>query len=747
MEPLQAGDPRQLGSFRLLGRLGAGGMGRVYLARSPGGRTVAVKVVHPHFAQDADFRLRFRQEARVAQAVSGRYTAPVVDADTEGPVPWLATAYVLGPDLTDVVDKHGALPERTLRALGAGLAAALQEIHAAGLIHRDLKPSNVLLAADVPRVIDFGIARAVDGNRMTQTGVVVGSPGYMPPEQALGREVGAAGDVFSLGAVLAFAATGHNAWGNTGSHAAMLYNVVHGAPELNGVPTSLLGLVRACLLKDPAQRPAPAELVAALAPQGLDEALADWLPSAVSSTIARHAAGILDLEAPGTEPPAEPGPAAPPPPAYGPAPTGAPAPGSAPTHGTPGHAPTQVPPSGGSPRRRVLGLAAAGAAVVAVAGGAGAWALTRDAGGRDAEGSGGRQGPEPETFSTPPEGVAPQPLWHRTVPEDSLTASVPPAVHEDLLLISAEPLVAYEVSTGKPRWTKKDANSTGNPVLLRDGTLYLRGDSVDGTVVGRGAGDGRESWRSRLGEDVKVADVIAVDDKQLYATVTDYSKSRSATDFRTGVAGIDRKSGKQVWLQYRDWGTDDYDVRAVVSGGFLVYTDSRSNMTVRSTATGAQLWTRKIGSDLAWAPTVAAGLVFVPGDELRAYDVESGQERWKLSPRGRRGFKNPVAVDGVLYVRDLDRGLWAVDPAEGSRIWLNEDAGDSGAESDVVVHGGHLYASGMDRSGVVALDRKTGEHRWTYGDSADTIEPWRLTRSGARLLATHGTEIYALPAV
>ncbi|MEV0639622.1 protein kinase, partial [Streptomyces sp. NPDC050619] len=304
METLQPDEPRQLGSYRLLRRLGAGGMGRVYLARSPGGRTVAVKVVRPDLAADDDFRGRFRHEVEIARAVSGRYTAPVVDADPDAPLPWLATSYVLGPDLTDVVAAHGALPERTVRALAAGLAAALQEIHAAGLIHRDLKPSNVLLAADGPRVIDFGIARAVDGSRMTQTGVVVGSPGYLPPEQALGQDVGPAGDIFSLGAVLAFAATGRGVWGDGPvSHAALLYKVVHGEPDLTGVPQSLLGLVRACLQKDPAARPAPTEIATALAPGGVEGVLTDWLPSAVSSTIATHGARILDLEAPGESAP------------------------------------------------------------------------------------------------------------------------------------------------------------------------------------------------------------------------------------------------------------------------------------------------------------------------------------------------------------------------------------------------------------------------------------------------------------
>ncbi|UGY93924.1 protein kinase domain-containing protein [Streptomyces gobiensis] len=305
MEPLQPGDPQSLGSYRILGRLGAGGMGRVYLARSPGGRTVAVKVVRSDLAEDHDFRSRFRQEVEIARAVSGRYTAPVVDADTEAALPWLATQYVTGPSLSDVLDRHGPLPEKTVRALGAGLSAALLDIHAVDLIHRDLKPSNVLMAADGPRVIDFGIARAVEGNRMTQTGVVVGSPGFMSPEQAMGRQVSQAGDIFSLGAVLAFAATGRSAFGE-GAPATMLYQVVHEEPDLTGVPASLAALISACLAKRPEARPTPEAIVRDLEPNGLDDAFADWLPGGVASTIATHASRLLDLDTPPDGSPAQP---------------------------------------------------------------------------------------------------------------------------------------------------------------------------------------------------------------------------------------------------------------------------------------------------------------------------------------------------------------------------------------------------------------------------------------------------------
>ena len=259
MEPLSANDPRSVGEFQLRARLGAGGMGRVYLGYSPAGRAVAVKVVHPELARDAEFRHRFGREVAAARAVGGMYTAPVVAAGLDDDPPWLATAYVPGPPLADVVARHGALPELAVWRLGAGLAEALRAVHACGLVHRDLKPANVLLAADGPHVIDFGISRAFDGTQLTAVGMVVGTPGYMSPEQAEGAPVGPASDVFSLGCVLAFAASGNAPFGG-GSAASVLYRVVTGRPDLTSVPDKLREVISACLAKDPKQRPELAAL-------------------------------------------------------------------------------------------------------------------------------------------------------------------------------------------------------------------------------------------------------------------------------------------------------------------------------------------------------------------------------------------------------------------------------------------------------------------------------------------------------
>ncbi|MEU4212827.1 serine/threonine-protein kinase [Streptomyces sp. NPDC026206] len=308
MQPLSVDDPQVIGAYRLLGRLGAGGMGRVYLGRSAGGRTVAVKVVHPHFALDEEFRARFRREVesarRVGVALAGA-TAPVLDADPDAAVPWVATGYVAGPSLTQAVAEAGPLPPGTVRALGAGLAQALAAVHGLGLVHRDVKPSNVLLALDGPRLIDFGIARAVHGTvSLTSTGVSVGSPGYMAPEQILGQGVTGAADVFSLGAVLTYAATGEPPFPGDSS-AALLYKVVHESPVLGPALTGgLRELVTACLAKAPQDRPAPQEIARLLAgPEGAGALpRPGWLPGPLVERVSRQAVELLDLEGSAPDP-------------------------------------------------------------------------------------------------------------------------------------------------------------------------------------------------------------------------------------------------------------------------------------------------------------------------------------------------------------------------------------------------------------------------------------------------------------
>ncbi|RSS57733.1 serine/threonine-protein kinase, partial [Streptomyces sp. WAC06614] len=258
---LSPDDPDRIGGYRLHARLGSGGMGVVYLAHTPGGRPIALKMVRPEFAADPAFRDRFAREVASARRIHGLFTAQVVDFGVDAHTPWLATAYVPGPSLHEVVRRHGPLPVRTVLLLVAGIAEALQAIHGAGIVHRDLKPGNVLLAADGPRVIDFGIAHAAGSAALTGTGLRIGTAAFMAPEQALGHRVTPAADVFALGALAAYVAGGQAPFGS-GSEPPVLYRVVHEHPDLTRVPAELSALVARCLAKQPADRPTPAELIA-----------------------------------------------------------------------------------------------------------------------------------------------------------------------------------------------------------------------------------------------------------------------------------------------------------------------------------------------------------------------------------------------------------------------------------------------------------------------------------------------------
>jgi serine/threonine protein kinase len=294
-------DPREVGRYRMLAELGRGGMGRVLLGAGPDGRLVAVKLVRAQLVEDDDFRERFRREVTASRKVSGAYTAAVVDADANAATPWLASVFVPGPSLQDTVKATGPLPAESVSRLAAGLAAALADVHRAGLVHRDLKPSNVLLAVDGPRVIDFGIARAADsdgGSEITHTGWLIGSPGFMSPEQAEGREVTTASDVFSLGCVLFMACTGKGPFAGP-STPQTLYNVVHADPDLSAIPDRVRPIVERCLAKDPADRPEPTQLLAELAGE-IAPAARPWSP-AVHELIDRQHAEIAQLLEPREE--------------------------------------------------------------------------------------------------------------------------------------------------------------------------------------------------------------------------------------------------------------------------------------------------------------------------------------------------------------------------------------------------------------------------------------------------------------
>ncbi|MEU5278705.1 bifunctional serine/threonine-protein kinase/ABC transporter substrate-binding protein [Streptomyces asoensis] len=327
MEPLRTGDPSRLGRYRLLRRLGVGGMGVVFLARAPGGAIAAVKTVRASYAQEPGFRARFRREVAVARQVDSPWVVPLLDADADAETPWLATSYVPGPSLSETVDSFGPLPLASVRVLGVRLAEALEAVHAAGLVHRDVKPGNILLAPDGPRLIDFGIARAPEATALTSSGVIVGSPGFLSPEQAraLGGEIGPPSDVFSLGCVLAFAATGVRPFGGGGAPGVLL-RTVYEDPDPDALPDALAPLLKDCLHKDPPRRPTLPRLREALAERAAEgTAPGDgaetgqtpgarpagsapetrpavgsgpgWLPEPVTRLINDRAAAVLTLDA------------------------------------------------------------------------------------------------------------------------------------------------------------------------------------------------------------------------------------------------------------------------------------------------------------------------------------------------------------------------------------------------------------------------------------------------------------------
>ncbi|MFE0687740.1 serine/threonine-protein kinase [Streptomyces xiamenensis] len=365
--PLGPNDPREMAGYELRARIGSGGMGSVYLSYTRGGQPIALKVVRGEFAEDPDFRRRFAAEVRAARRVQGLYTVPVLDSNTEGAAPWLATAYVPGLSLAEALRRHGPLPLETVLLLVAGVAEALTSIHAVGVVHRDLKPGNVLLATEGPKVIDFGIAQAADSTALTGTDVRVGTPAYMAPEQIMGNPPAGPGtDVFALGIIAHFAATGGHPFGEGGAHG-LMYRIVQEDPYLARAPEALRPMIAACLAKNPAQRPGPAQVVEmcrSLSPGQTLQRRDSWLPAGLATQVSqRH----------GTQPPT-------PPP-------------------LPATAPTVPPPPAAKPRRTMAIALATTAVLAAVAGGATAALLLTD-GNDDTPRAGGPTSPSGEAPET-----------------------------------------------------------------------------------------------------------------------------------------------------------------------------------------------------------------------------------------------------------------------------------------------------------------------------------------------------------
>jgi serine/threonine protein kinase len=287
VERLTGEDPKRLGHFELVCRLSAGGMAQVYLATAPDGRFVAVKVLHSSYGADARFRTRFGREVQTLRGLHSSWTVNVLGADPEAARPWLATEYLAAPTLDELVGESGCITGGALTTLAGGLAAALAELHAQNVLHRDLKPSNVMLTVKGPRLIDFGIARALDASRLTQTGMVVGTPAYSSPEQALGQPESPASDVFSMALVIGYAATGVGPFGRSENAVVMLRRIVDDEPKLDELPEPLRAELARCLAKDPSARPSAAELANRLAVQVGLAGVSHWPPSSVRAQIER----------------------------------------------------------------------------------------------------------------------------------------------------------------------------------------------------------------------------------------------------------------------------------------------------------------------------------------------------------------------------------------------------------------------------------------------------------------------------
>ncbi|WP_285622904.1 serine/threonine-protein kinase [Actinoallomurus iriomotensis] len=634
MESLTPGDPARIGPYELLGRLGAGGMGRVYLGRTGDGRQAAIKVVRPELAEERDFRRRFAREIEAARAVDGRYTAAVLDADPDAESPWLATAYIPGPSLVDHVIDRGPMGEEDLRRLAAGLAYALGAIHAAGLVHRDLKPSNILLADGGPRVIDFGIARAAEASALTRTGVTIGSPGYMSPEQINGEAVETPSDVFSVGAVLAYAATGRSPFG-AGATPVLLYRIVHNAPDLTGVPASLLPLVAACLDKRPAARPTVPQLLATVTPPAM------VAPTAVAHTVACTRTATLPV-------------------------------------------------AGAHNRRRVL--AVGGAAAVAVAAAIYAPSLLTDSKAKSAKSAGARPVNPPKTLWHAPtinesavttnavltiqgsehnvlaalDPVTGVQRWSWTGPTVGIISSIG-ALPATVYACGVQ-LFAIDPSDGRQLWSAKvvlDEFAVSDRALV----AWLGGEArLTPTLSCLDPASGMKRWTRRA---PATAYTGALSMSSTVVAFCDSIDSRRVRPER--VYALDVTTGEERWrftagrLLGRPIATAD---TVYVGGG------DGTPLYALDAMTGAVRWKSAVGQGTA-APTVdQATLYVIDGSHnvLRALDTATGAQRWKFEGRDFRGVWGPV--NGVVYLNGFyDDMIYALEARTGRLLWSYRAAG------------------------------------------------------------------------
>ncbi|MEV5874285.1 serine/threonine-protein kinase [Streptomyces sp. NPDC052101] len=702
VDQLTQHDPRRIGPFEVLGRLGAGGMGLVYLARSASGRRVAIKTVRTELAEDQLFRVRFTREVEAARAVSGFYTAAVVDADPRAAVPWLATAYVPAPSLEEIVNDCGPLPAQAVRWLAAGVAEALQSIHGAGLVHRDLKPSNVLVVEDGPRVIDFGIASGVSNTRLTMTNVAVGTPAYMSPEQAKdSRSVTGASDVFSLGSMLVFAATGHPPF-HGANPVETVFMLLREGPDLTGLPDELRPLIEVCMQMEAAGRPSPADLQAQLAPHlfgsGSDDSgtASAWLPEKAVALIESRRGG---------RPAAKPAPvttggprsggrsAMPPPPPYDP-----PVPVGAPDTGPVRLAGAQVP-IGPGPR-----VADARAAAVKApppeAGLVASWSRPRP----------GVNGADPAVPSAPPAPPEPASGWRPWRFRMSNEVWGTPAVDGDLVYVTSFEVHALDVATGRRRFKTRDVAWS---MAVADGRIH----ASDGpTLFALDAREGSDLWRLST-------------DAWVYCLKADHGTVVTGTR-GGGVQAWEASNGQKLW-EIAGCQTDFESPEAgplVHDGTVYVWQDAR--LRALEARTGEERWSYPVGDAascggvpvrLAPAPD---GYVYVSaGTRVLAIEAASGMVRWHFEapavflcpPAFAPG---PAVTGGGVYLADYLGTVYALDATDGRDRWRIATEARSSIEP-VLVAAGHVHVG--SGKGLYTLDAVTGTPKWRFQAGGDVV--------------------------
>jgi outer membrane protein assembly factor BamB len=629
-------------------------MGQVYLGRTLAGTPIAIKVIHEHLARDPRFRARFRREVANARLVSGAFTAPVLEADPEASTPWLATAYLPGLSLQEAVRTHGPFPVEATLALAAGLAEGLDSIHRAGVVHRDLKPSNVLLSGDGPRIIDFGIARAADDHALTRPGGVLGTPGYMSPEQAAGQEVGPAGDVFALGAVLGFTVIGRRVFGD-GPLPVMVHRVLHEDPVLEGIPDAFLrGLVADCLARNPALRPTSAMLLDRLSWAGTAPVGVGWLPAPLAEAVRERQAQ--------------------PPPA------------------------TMVLPRRVRRRRLLIIGALAGVGVA----GAGLGELT--AWRRSLTETSPRAPETPTAAGGSPAGDGPaegRVRWRLRNPRteaapvtDARTAYVVTSTGD---LMAAEGwLLAVDVQSGKQRWkrgikrsSERVAVAGETVVVLEEGGLRNAARGARWGLTAFDSADGKRRWSAALTAPVQPP--LAADGLVIVA-----GDALIAFDLRTGT---------ERWRRSLDWAAS-HPVMTAGGGALCVLTTEE--LRVLETASGATVWSHRAEGRAATLPD--AGTVYVTDQGNRLHAVRQGKAGWS-APAG-KVVRPPLVYGDTVVVHDLVGFVRAFDRGTGrQRFAVPVQAGGSEtATAPLARIGGTLYAPGGDTVHAVDLDR--GRLRW-----------------------------------